>query len=933
VNKNLMVCVIILFLSTSAVQASAQTLNALTGKINEVQARFLKGLEFQQANEYDKAITEFTAALIGQKELLDAVAMMPAFQKTILDQMLTTSSSIAYCHECKGDAATAMKWYREILAIAKTCSFKFKESLTESSIANLHVKMYDYRSANEHLERLAKNITDSEAAAKEGSAEDHYRILQATIECRNTALNIFQLGLTLGKYDNVLRQLKSPDFLELEQVCEEINPSWMEKQYMALKESKPDAIFNMLGVFNSAWISNINARFMIPTYRGICLRMKGDYEDALKSFAEAARSLDSIDETSLAKAIELMKEAGKASESIVTGETGELFRNLIDSFARKGTKDLVQLYRINNKCHRARTYDKMGQHDRAMSLYREALSDSERVDAYTKKFLLPRIYTMMGLCLFNLGRYDQALEAAKKTRENLPPHMQMNDILDINAILLGRIYELKGDRSKAEKYYREAVDASETIRLLSRNSGHLEEFFDQRLGSYEGLTRLLADEGDTVNSLTFAERSKAATLAEHFAMNVKPALPNEQHRKKYDEILLHLQKEQARQEEKIKAGLEVSEAEKKQLEVIKDGIRDFFKTTLDTIDKQNLFAGRVLDVPESMKLLDPDTIVIDYFYDTQSVEKLRKTRAWLVSSKTIEAVTLSASPGELENLIMEMRRQIGERDEDWKVTARALYKALIAPFEEKIRGKKRLVISPFRWLYYLPFSALLDGNDRPLVSTYSIAMIPSLTALKICREKKTSRGNRTIAYALGDIPVRGFSPLPGTELEVAEIRKILPDTTVVSRTGFVKDSMVDQVRGKDYIHIATHGILNSDDPEQSGFVTADSIATLPEIMAVKLEARMVVLSACETGLGKLYPGDDQVGLTRAFMFAGSSTIVSSLWSVSDESTAKLMSHFYRNIVQNNMDRAEALRQAELTLMKEYPDPFHWAPFILTGNWE
>ena len=201
-NKNSLLCLLVLIFFTTTAPVKAQDITALTAKINEVQTRYLNGLKYQNANEYDKAIAEYTTALMGQKDLLPAVAMIPGFQRTILEQILTTASSIAYCHECKGDTTSAMQWYKEILGIAKTQSFKSRETITQASIANLYVKIYDYKNAILYNHKMQENVKESASAGS--YTDDYYRSVQGRCDVRNNWINIFQLGLTLGKYDEIL---------------------------------------------------------------------------------------------------------------------------------------------------------------------------------------------------------------------------------------------------------------------------------------------------------------------------------------------------------------------------------------------------------------------------------------------------------------------------------------------------------------------------------------------------------------------------------------------------------------------------------------------------------------------------------------------------------------------------------------------------------
>jgi len=137
------------------------------------------------------------------------------------------------------------------------------------------------------------------------------------------------------------------------------------------------------------------------------------------------------------------------------------------------------------------------------------------------------------------------------------------------------------------------------------------------------------------------------------------------------------------------------------------------------------------------------------------------------------------------------------------------------------------------------------------------------------------------------------------------------------------------------VHLATHGIVDEQAPLFSALLTSPaegqpSRVSLFELTSRRIRARLVVLSACETGLGKLFAGDEVAGLTRALLEAGAETVVASLWKVSDESTATLMAEFHRRR-QAGTNSAQALREAALSVRRTFAHPFYWAPFVLTGS--
>jgi CHAT domain-containing protein/tetratricopeptide (TPR) repeat protein len=239
------------------------------------------------------------------------------------------------------------------------------------------------------------------------------------------------------------------------------------------------------------------------------------------------------------------------------------------------------------------------------------------------------------------------------------------------------------------------------------------------------------------------------------------------------------------------------------------------------------------------------------------------------------------------------------------------------------------------WLAYAPVFS--DENTKGI----SIASRELLRQLK--KLNKDSTLTRSILLTSGDqIP-----PLPGTESEVKNIFNQFDQLNYKAKVEFkgnateqsIKSGMLDNYR---IIHFATHGFVNSEKPELSGIVLAqdsiggqDGILFSGEIYNLKLNASLVVLSACETGLGQIKKGEGIIGLTRALLYAGTKNIMVSLWQVSDESTSNLMIDFYKNLLGNKEKNhyAQNLRQAKLKMIKEgqFAHPFYWSPFILIGK--
>jgi tetratricopeptide (TPR) repeat protein/CHAT domain-containing protein len=315
------------------------------------------------------------------------------------------------------------------------------------------------------------------------------------------------------------------------------------------------------------------------------------------------------------------------------------------------------------------------------------------------------------------------------------------------------------------------------------------------------------------------------------------------------------------------------------------------------------------------------------------------------------------------------------------------YDLLLAPLKERLRGKDLLII-PGGLLGYLPFEVLIE-DDRYLIETHRIRYAPSLTALHlVCQWQQTRPKPERALWALAD-PVydradervadkadltqasqdalaeylsratRGhpaggepYSRLHFSGEEVRAIRALLGASGSDVLTGLqATEAAVKAASEKGllararYVHFATHGILGLDTGQPPALVLSlvgndgqrdaeggvnDGFLRLDEVTRLKLNADLVVLSACETGKGRLYAGEGVTGLARAFLYAGSRGVLCSLWAVDDRETANLMTQMYAGL-KDGKSAAEALRAAKLAMIREGKAPVYWAPFILIGD--
>jgi len=285
----------------------------------------------------------------------------------------------------------------------------------------------------------------------------------------------------------------------------------------------------------------------------------------------------------------------------------------------------------------------------------------------------------------------------------------------------------------------------------------------------------------------------------------------------------------------------------------------------------------------------------------------------------------------------------------YKKTARALYDQL---FSFSLPGNiKKLIIIPTGRMATIPFESLISSDID--ISTTSFSAIPYLlkdyafsylyAASLFLNPHVEMQPNQTISlFAPVEFKGRRLSTLPGTAAEVNDISNLFAGSSS-DVSMFVEDkATVSEVKSlavtqSKYLHFATHGIVDELRPERSQICLAtgqDDMGSLfsGDIYSLNLSADLVVLSACETGLGKISKGEGIIGLTRALIYAGSNNLVVSLWRVGDASTSLLMTDFYRSMLQND-DYSAALRNAKMGMIKsaEYSSPYYWAPFVLIGE--
>jgi CHAT domain-containing protein len=253
---------------------------------------------------------------------------------------------------------------------------------------------------------------------------------------------------------------------------------------------------------------------------------------------------------------------------------------------------------------------------------------------------------------------------------------------------------------------------------------------------------------------------------------------------------------------------------------------------------------------------------------------------------------------------------------------RQLYEEVLAPVRAYLQAR-HLIIVPHGVLHYLPFHALLDDTGY-LIDSFAISYAPSASVFAHCQEKSMHATGAPLVMGVPD------AQAPLILQEVRAVADILPESELIVGPAANEQTLREKGLQRRLIHIATHGRFRQDNPMFSGIRLGDAYLSLYDLYQLKLNAELVTLSGCATGMNVLTPGDELLGLVRGLLFAGAHSVLLSLWDVHDQSTADFMACFYRRLKGMN-DKASALQGAMIELRERYPHPYHWAPFALTGK--
>ena len=602
----------------------------------------------------------------------------------------------------------------------------------------------------------------------------------------------------------------------------------------------------------------------------------------------------------------------------------------------------------------------------AQLLYREAKFEGAKVRAGKAEpaLLMSGSWQRLLLARWLRAETDRALGHTPAARGLLEQTLQeaglhgQPQIAERCYSSLGALAMDEGNLRLAEANFRRAIALTEELRAPIPGEEFRTAFFANRLSPYYELAKLclLQSDARAGEALLFVERAKSRALADALAGRITLAAEArddfENHLQgqldKLREELNYLYNQMHRSVRGAAQTQESNNALERALFAREAKLADI------TRQLQHRGARREQAVPENdlfslaelQEALGTERALVEYtVIDDQLV-------AFAVTNEQVETVRALGTEAEVLAEIERCRFQIDSLrygstqirnhlpalTERTRKHLRVLYDRLLRPIESKL-GERHLIVVPHGALHYLPFHALHDGESY-LIERREVSFAPSALVLQQCLGRtdipvypvqagmpvpQGGRFKTALLFGVAD------EQIPRVHEELQALDDLFAAVKRFTNEAATSEALRRNCTDVDVLHLACHAQFRSDNPLFSSLVFGDGWFTARDAYSLKLNCGLVTLSACETGMNEVAPGDELMGLARGFLSSGASTVMMSLWTIDDEATAELMTTFYRALATTNSP-AKALRTAQTELLKQKPHPFFWSPFILVGRW-
>jgi CHAT domain-containing protein len=533
--------------------------------------------------------------------------------------------------------------------------------------------------------------------------------------------------------------------------------------------------------------------------------------------------------------------------------------------------------------------------------------------------------------LLELGNVNRDLRKpvpAKKYYEQAYAVATRYGIKEVEWRAAGGQAALLRDDAKLEEafnWYAVAVEVVEGMRASLKIDELRNSFQTNKLDLYRETIEVLVRMGRTEEAFNYLERSRSRSFIDLLG-NQKLTLHNPADQETLDRIT-----DLSLRVAALKTELGSYDEPPLTLDEQYREAKALYEEALIELKQQNPSLSTFVSVDPLVQsdieqMLDPGVGLISYMLGKE------KSFMWLIQRSGTNFYEIPYGEQYITEIVTQYRSSVQHLepvDEELK----KLYEILITPVWPDLQTVEYLGLIPDGPLHFLSFAALKSPKGY-LVEQFPIFYTPSASVLKFTFAKRKQE-KQTKVLAVGNPDLGNYNyDLPLAELEAQSIRWNYPDMDILTGSQATKQWFVENISQYGIIHLAAHGEFDEFNPLLSSLWLASEQPenrrlTVKEVFGLEINADLVTLSACQTGLGKL-EGGELIGLNRAFIYAGTHALVSALWRVDDLSTSVIMKHFYRNYV--TLDKAKSLRQAQLIVKKDFPHPSYWAGFNLVGDY-
>ncbi|MEG5032506.1 tetratricopeptide repeat protein [Microcoleus sp. AT3-D2] len=790
-----------------------------------------------------------------------------------------------------GNYAKAIEYAQQSLAIAREIKDRYGEGNALGNLGTAYQSLGNYAKAIEYLQQSLAIARERKDRKGEGSALGNLGVAYGALGDYAKAIEYAQLSLAIA------REIK-------------------DRQIKGAALSNLGVAYGALGDYAKA-IEYAQQSLAIAREikdrqsEGQQLGNLGNAYDSLGNYAKAIEYA----QQSLAIAREIKNRQGEGQQ---LGNLGSAYLSL-GNYA-KGIEYTQQSLAIAREIKDPQMegkvlgnlgagYSDLGDYAKAIEYAQQSLAIAREIKYHQMEG--QQLVNLGGTYLY-LGNYAKAIEY---TQQSLAIAREIKDRDGEGLALnnLGAAFLKAGNPTESEKMLVNAIQVWESMRqMLGSNDANKVSIFEGQARTYRMLQRVRVAQNNPIAALEIAERGRARAFIDLLAERLSSGSTN-------PVINTSPNGEQIRQIAKAQNATLVQ-----------------YSIVYDAFPIQGKSEPR--ESALYIWVIQPTGEITFRQVDLQPL--------WQKHNASLASLIV----GNQEFLAVRSRSSFGSTQPQPNLPT--LHQLLIDPIASLLPKdpNARVIFIPQGSLFQVPFPALQDASGTYLVQKHTILTAPSIQVLDLTRQQRQKLvqkpANSSNALVLGNPtmpsvslfpgePKQQLSPLPGAEAEAIAIAPLLNTQAITGAQG-TKAAIVQKMPQASIIHLATHGLL--DDVRGLGSAIAlapsgsdDGLLTAEEIFDMKLQASLVVLSACNTGEGRI-TGDGVIGLSRALISAGVPSVIVSLWAVPDAPTSELMQSFYQNL-QNNPDKAQALRQAMLTTMKTHPQPRNWAAFTLIGEAE